>query len=146
MADDRWLQWQAEAAGTNKLPGIWSVFLVLGLLACLALALAAGPTATAQSGERSQGRCATSTAASRPGSRSAPTPGAARARRRPARRGPDRGVRPVCASRALGVCASAHQGTQPTGRATFGRRIHSIPAGVPIETSGIGRRVRRWSW
>ena len=55
MADDRWLQWQQEYAGTNRLPGIWSVFLVLGLLAALALALAAGPTATAQSGERQQG-------------------------------------------------------------------------------------------
>jgi hypothetical protein len=55
MADDRWLQWQAEAAGTNKLPGIFSVFLVLGLLAALALALASGPTATAQGGERRQG-------------------------------------------------------------------------------------------
>jgi hypothetical protein len=55
MADDRWLQWQAEQAGTNKLPAIFSVFLVLGLLAALALALAAGPTATAQSGKRSQG-------------------------------------------------------------------------------------------
>ena len=29
-AEERWLQWQAEAAGTNKLPGIFSVFLVLG--------------------------------------------------------------------------------------------------------------------
>jgi hypothetical protein len=55
MADDRWLQWQAEAAGTNKLPGIFSMFLVLGLLAALALALASGPTATAQGGERRQG-------------------------------------------------------------------------------------------
>ena len=53
-ADDRWTTWQAEQAGTNKLPGIWSVFLVLGLVAALALALAAGPTATAQGGERSQ--------------------------------------------------------------------------------------------
>ena len=50
MADDRWLQWQQEYAGTNKLPGIFTVFLVLGLLAALALALAAGPTATAQGG------------------------------------------------------------------------------------------------
>jgi hypothetical protein len=55
MADDRWTSWQAEQAGTNRLPGIWSVFLVLGLLAALALALAAGPTATAQGGGRSQG-------------------------------------------------------------------------------------------
>jgi hypothetical protein len=31
------------------------VFLVLGLLAALALALASGPTATAQGGERRQG-------------------------------------------------------------------------------------------
>ena len=52
MADDRWTTWQAEQAGTNRLPGIFSVFLVLGLLAALALALAAGPTATAQGGER----------------------------------------------------------------------------------------------
>jgi hypothetical protein len=35
--------------------GIFSVFLVLGLLAALALALASGPTATAQGGERRQG-------------------------------------------------------------------------------------------
>jgi hypothetical protein len=54
MADDRWLQWQAEQASTNKFPGIFSVFLVLGLLAALALALAAGPVATAPSGERRQ--------------------------------------------------------------------------------------------
>ena len=53
--DDRWTTWQAEQAGTNKLPGIWSVFLVLGLLAALALALAAGPTATAEGGDRQQG-------------------------------------------------------------------------------------------
>ena len=53
MAGDRWTTWQAEQAGTHKLPGIFSVFLVLGLLAALALALAAGPTvATADSGER----------------------------------------------------------------------------------------------
>jgi hypothetical protein len=49
MAADRWNQWQAEYAGTSRLPGIFSVFLVLGLLAVLALALAAGPTATADS-------------------------------------------------------------------------------------------------
>ena len=55
MADDRWSSWQAEAAGTHRLPTIFSVFLVLGLLAALALALAAGPVATAQSGDRSQG-------------------------------------------------------------------------------------------
>jgi hypothetical protein len=55
MADDRWNQWQAEYAGTNRLPGIWSVFLVLGLLATLALGLFSAPTATAQGGERSQG-------------------------------------------------------------------------------------------
>jgi hypothetical protein len=55
MADDRWTTWQAEAAGTHRLPTIWSAFLVFGLLAALALALAAGPTTTAQSGERSQG-------------------------------------------------------------------------------------------
>jgi hypothetical protein len=55
MADDRWLQWQQEYAGTNRLPGIWSVFLVLGLLAALALVLAAGPTATADSVRPEQG-------------------------------------------------------------------------------------------
>jgi hypothetical protein len=56
MADDRWTTWQAEKAGTNRLPGIFSVFLVLGLLAALALALVAGPTtATADSGQRRQG-------------------------------------------------------------------------------------------
>ena len=54
MAEDRWTTWQAEQAGTHKLPGIWSVFLVFGLLAALALALVAGPTATADSGERQQ--------------------------------------------------------------------------------------------
>jgi hypothetical protein len=55
MADDRWTTWQAEAAGTNKLPGIFTVFLVLGLLAALALALAAGPTATAEGGRPDRG-------------------------------------------------------------------------------------------
>lgn len=49
---ERWTTWQAEQAGTNKLPGIWSVFLVLGVLAALALALVAGPTATAEGGDR----------------------------------------------------------------------------------------------
>jgi hypothetical protein len=53
MADDRWASWQAEAAGTNRLPGIWTVFLIFGLLAALALALFAGPTATAQGGRGS---------------------------------------------------------------------------------------------
>ena len=55
MPDDRWSTWQAEAAGTNRLPGIWSAFLVFGLLAALALALFAGPTATAQGGDRDRG-------------------------------------------------------------------------------------------
>ena len=50
MADDRWSSWQAEAAGTHRLPTIWSAFLLFGLLAALALALVAGPTATAQGG------------------------------------------------------------------------------------------------
>lgn len=52
MADDRWTTWQAEQAGTNRLPGIWSVFLVLGAVAALALALFAGPVATADGGDR----------------------------------------------------------------------------------------------
>jgi hypothetical protein len=51
MPDDRWTTWQAEYAGTNRLPGIWSAFLLFGVLAALALALFAGPTATAQGGE-----------------------------------------------------------------------------------------------
>jgi hypothetical protein len=55
MRDDRWLQWQAEYAGTNRLPGIWSTFMLLGLLAILAMALFAGPTATAQSGQSDRG-------------------------------------------------------------------------------------------
>ena len=52
--DDRWTTWQAEQAGTHKLPGIWSAFLLFGLLAALALALVAGPTATADSDDRRQ--------------------------------------------------------------------------------------------
>jgi hypothetical protein len=55
MPDDRWTTWQAEYAGTSRLPGIWSAFLLFGLLAALALALFAGPTATAQGGGRDQG-------------------------------------------------------------------------------------------
>jgi hypothetical protein len=52
---DTWTSWQAEQAGTNRLPSIFSVLLVLGLLAALALALVAGPTtATAASGPRRQ--------------------------------------------------------------------------------------------
>lgn len=43
-----------RAGGTHKLPGIWSAFLLFGLLAALALALVAGPTATADSGDRRQ--------------------------------------------------------------------------------------------
>jgi hypothetical protein len=54
--DDRWTSWQAEQAATHRLPTIWSVFLLFGLLAALALALVAGPTvATADSGSRRQG-------------------------------------------------------------------------------------------
>ena len=53
--DDHWTSWQAEQAATHRLPTIWSVFLLFGLLAALALALVAGPTtATADSGERRQ--------------------------------------------------------------------------------------------
>jgi len=53
--DDRWSTWQAEYAGTNRLPTIWSVFLALGLVAAFTLGLFSAPTATADSGERSQG-------------------------------------------------------------------------------------------
>ena len=52
--DERWSSWQAEAAGTHRLPTIWSAFLLFGQLAALALALAAGPTATAEGGGRPQ--------------------------------------------------------------------------------------------
>jgi hypothetical protein len=56
MAEDRWTTWQAEQAATHRLPTIWSVFLLFGLLAALALALVAGPTtATADGGQRRQG-------------------------------------------------------------------------------------------
>jgi hypothetical protein len=51
--DDRWSTWQAEYAGTNRLPTIWSVFLALGLVAAFTLGLFSAPTATADSGERS---------------------------------------------------------------------------------------------
>jgi hypothetical protein len=33
VADDHWMQWQAEQAGTNRLPPIGLVFLVFGALA-----------------------------------------------------------------------------------------------------------------
>lgn len=32
MADDRWMQWQAEYAGTNRLPSIRSVFLLFTIV------------------------------------------------------------------------------------------------------------------
>jgi hypothetical protein len=52
MAEDRWLRWQAEAAGTSPLPSIGSVLLA-GLLAwLLAFTLAAQPQPTASAPTR----------------------------------------------------------------------------------------------
>ena len=105
--DDRWSTWQAEYAGTNRLPTIWSVFLALGLVAAFTLGLFSAPTATADSASGRRGRCAPSTAPTRPGGRSAPRPGAAR---------------PV---RLLSGCCPCC----PLGRTTRGQARVSITAG-----------------
>jgi hypothetical protein len=42
MADDRWLQWQAEYARTNRLPSIWSVWLLFGSIALLLISMLGG--------------------------------------------------------------------------------------------------------
>jgi hypothetical protein len=52
MAHDPYPSWAAEQYGTNRLPSIWSAFLLFGVLAALALALFNGPTATAESGQQ----------------------------------------------------------------------------------------------
>jgi hypothetical protein len=52
MTEDRWLRWQAEAAGTSPLPSIGAVLLA-GLLAyVLALSLAAQPHSVSSAPER----------------------------------------------------------------------------------------------
>jgi hypothetical protein len=47
MAEDRWLRWQAEAAGTSDGPSIAQVLLVLATAAVLLLALRSSSTGTA---------------------------------------------------------------------------------------------------
>jgi hypothetical protein len=39
---DRWLSWQAEYARNNKLPSIWSVWLLFGVVALLLISLLGG--------------------------------------------------------------------------------------------------------
>jgi hypothetical protein len=46
MADDRWLRWQAEMAGTADSPNIGTVLVTLAAGAALLLALLGGPAAT----------------------------------------------------------------------------------------------------
>jgi hypothetical protein len=50
MADDRWLTWQAEQAGTNSAPSIGAVLALLAVVALVLLALLTGPQATASGG------------------------------------------------------------------------------------------------
>jgi hypothetical protein len=46
MAEDRWLRWQAEMAGTADGPSIGTVLVTLAVGAALLLALLGGPAAT----------------------------------------------------------------------------------------------------
>ena len=50
--DDRWTTWQAEQAGPNRLPSIWSVFLLFGALALALIVALGGPDAVAQDRDR----------------------------------------------------------------------------------------------
>jgi hypothetical protein len=46
MAEDRWLRWQAEMAGTADGPSIGTILMTLAAGAALLLALLSGPAAT----------------------------------------------------------------------------------------------------
>jgi hypothetical protein len=46
MAEDRWLRWQAEMAGTADSPSIGTVLVTLAVGVALLLALLSGPAAT----------------------------------------------------------------------------------------------------
>jgi hypothetical protein len=49
--DDRWSTWQAEAAGTNRLPSASSALALFAIVAALLWALLAAPGSTAQGGD-----------------------------------------------------------------------------------------------
>jgi hypothetical protein len=52
MADDRWLHWQAEQAGANRLPSAGAVFIVFALITVLLLNALGGYRAYAEQVER----------------------------------------------------------------------------------------------
>jgi hypothetical protein len=51
MADDHWLSWQAEQAGTNHAPSIAAVLALLAVVTVLLLALLEFPEPTASGGD-----------------------------------------------------------------------------------------------
>ena len=67
MADDRWLQWQAEYAGTNRLPTIWSTWLLFGVLALVLISLLGGHGAVAEQANRGKPPTLCQEHAGRPG-------------------------------------------------------------------------------
>jgi hypothetical protein len=50
MAEDRWLRWQAEQAGTARGPSVGQLLASLAMVAALLLALAGRPALTAEGG------------------------------------------------------------------------------------------------
>ena len=47
MAADRWSSWQAEMAGTNRLPSVGAVFILFAIITVVLLTLLGGPRAYA---------------------------------------------------------------------------------------------------
>ena len=54
MADDRYLRWQAEQAGTHSGPTVAQALAMFAAIAVVLLALAWSPLATADSGQAGQ--------------------------------------------------------------------------------------------
>ena len=67
MADDRWLSWQAEYAGTNWMPPVSLVFLVFALVTVLLLSALGGPDAVAEPANRGKPPTLCAEHAGRPG-------------------------------------------------------------------------------
>jgi hypothetical protein len=67
VADDRWLSWQAEYAGTNRLPSIGATLALFALIAIVLLALLGGPTAIAEQTDRGKPPTLCQEHAGRPG-------------------------------------------------------------------------------
>jgi len=48
MADDRWTSWQAEQAGTNRLPSVRATLLLFAVVTLLLLRALGGPAAVSE--------------------------------------------------------------------------------------------------